>query len=805
VSWDFETDEDFQRELEWIETFVREEVEPIDFIVKDYGFDLSDPVRQRIIPPLQQKVRDRKLWACHLGPNLGGQGYGQVKLALMNEILGRSMCAPIVFGCQAPDSGNAEILAHYGTDDLKKTYLEPLLNNEIVSCYSMTEPEGGSDPTQFRTLATRDGDDWVINGTKWFSSHARFATFNIVMAVTDPDAPKHLRNSMFVVPTDTPGVEIIRDVRVFGHHEREGTHAYIRYDNVRVPADHLLGEVGEGFAVAQTRLGGGRIHHAMRTVGLVRKALDMMCERALSRHTQGERLADKQMVQEFLADSWLQLQQFRLFVLQTAWRIDKYDDYRKVRADIAGVKAAMPKVLLDVAGRALQLHGSLGASDEMPFGEMIMESYRMGLADGATEIHKITVAKQLLRQYEPAPGLFPTGHLPTLRAEAEKRFAPILESISTTAGDRYVQLKEEPPVAVEEAPEIAEVRPGEELDWNRLVGYLSHGLDVSVGDDWSVRQFPNGSANLTYLVNLTPELSVVVRRPPFGDIAPGAHDMAREHRVLSRLPNAYDRAPRSLLLCEDTSIIGSPFDVMEYRPGVVVWRSIPVVLQVGENVGHRIGLAVADALADLHVVDPASCDLADLGRPDGFLQRQLSGWLKRWAAVASEAEGPLMDEAGRRLSDSIPVNPRASFLHNDYQLSNVQFAAGDPDRVYSVFDWDMTTLGDPFTDLGTLLNYWPDPSDTEKSSGLYTPEAATFGLPSRREMTEQYAKRSGFDVSGLGWYEAFAAFRVAVILRQLAARWERGESTDPRMADRAAMVRPMAERALALLNEHNIA
>jgi acyl-CoA dehydrogenase len=793
VSWNFETDEDFQRDLDWIETFVREEVEPIDFIIKDYGFDLSDPLRQELIPPLQAKVRERKLWACHLGPNLGGPGYGQVKLALMNEILGRSQCAPIVFGCQAPDSGNAEILAHYGSDRLKKTYLEPLVNNEVVSCYSMTEPEGGSDPTQFRTTASQDGDDWVINGTKWFSSHARFAAFNIVMAVTDPDAAPHRRMSMFVVPAGVAGLETIRDVRVFGHHDREGTHAYLRYDNVRVPGDHLLGERGDGFVVAQTRLGGGRIHHAMRTVGLVRRALDMMCERALSRHTQGERLADKQMVQEFIADSWLQLEQFRLLVLQTAWKIDKYDDYRKVRKDIAAVKAAMPKVLLDVAGRALQVHGSLGASDEMPFGEMIMESYRMGLADGATEIHKVTLAKQLLRGYEPAPGLFPSGHLPARREAAQKRFAPVVAAIAAAQTS-----------STDEMPEIADVRPGEELDWERLVDYLSAGLHVSVGDDWSVRQFPNGSANLTYLIKLTQDLSVVVRRPPFGEIAPGAHDMAREHRVLSRLPNEYPRAPRSLLVCEDTSVIGSPFDVMEYRPGVVVWRSIPSVLQVGQDVGRRIGLAVADALADLHVVDPAACDLADLGRPQGFLQRQVGGWLKRWAAVASDAESALMDEAGRRLSGSIPDNPTVSILHNDYQLSNVQFAAGDPDRVYSVFDWDMTTLGDPFSDLGTLLNYWPDASDTEESSGLYLPEVATLGLPSRREMTERYATRSGFDVTGLGWYEAFAAFRVTVILRQLAARYERGESTDPRMRDRAELVRPMALRSLALLNEHGI-
>jgi acyl-CoA dehydrogenase len=427
MAWEFETEPKFQAQLDWMDGFVRNDVEPIDHLIT-HGYDMADPVRQRLIPPLQQKVRERGLWACHLGPDLGGPGYGQLKLALMNEILGRSHWGPIVFGCHAPDSGNAEILAHYGTPELKKRYLEPLLRNDIVSAFSMTEPAGGSDPTSFVTTATLDGDEWVINGEKWFSSHARFAAFLIVLAVTEPDGPPHRRMSMFVVPSKTPGVEIIRNVGMYGH-SGEGTHAYLRYNDVRIPADHILGERGEGFAVAQTRLGGGRIHHAMRTVGLVRKAFDSMCERALSRRTQGEELARKQLVQQMIADSWVQMEQFRLLVLRTAWKIDRYNDYRKVRADISAVKVAMPQVLHDVAARALQIHGSLGASEEMPFGEMIMESFHMGLVDGATEVHKITLARDLLKGYKPASGLFPATHLPRLACEAENRYHDILAEL----------------------------------------------------------------------------------------------------------------------------------------------------------------------------------------------------------------------------------------------------------------------------------------------------------------------------------------------------------------------------------------
>ena len=433
MSWDFETDAEFQAELDWVEAFVRAEVEPLDHVIR-HAWDLDDPLRQALIPPLQARVQERGLWACHLGPHLGGRGYGQVKLALLNEILGRSHCGPIVFGCQAPDSGNAEILAHYGSEHLKRTYLDPLLRNEIVSAFSMTEPQGGSDPTSFTTRAELDGDEWVINGEKWFSSHARFASFLILLAVTDPDQPPHSRMSMFVVPADVPGLTILRNVGVYGHPEDEGTHGYVRYENVRIPKGNLLGGRGEGFAVAQTRLGGGRIHHAMRTVGLVKRAFDMMCERALSRTTKGEILGRKQLVQQMIADSWIQMEQFRLLMLRTAWRIDRYDDYRRVRADISAVKAAMPQVLHDVAARALQIHGSLGVSHEMPFGSMVLESFHMGLADGATEVHKITLAQQVLADHKPSTDLFPSAHIPKLRAEARARYADVLDQVSTGAG-----------------------------------------------------------------------------------------------------------------------------------------------------------------------------------------------------------------------------------------------------------------------------------------------------------------------------------------------------------------------------------
>jgi acyl-CoA dehydrogenase len=427
MAWDFETDPEFQAKLDWADEFVREEVEPLDMLWADRVFTPLDDKLRKIVDPLKQEVRRQKLWGTHLGPELGGEGYGQLRLALLNEILGRSMWAPVVFGCQAPDTGNAEIIAHYGTPEQKERYLRPLLDGEIFSSYSMTEPQGGSDPTMFTTRAVKDGDEWVINGWKFFSSNARTASFLIVMVVTNPDVSAYQGMSMFLVPTDTPGVNIERNVGLGGEPGDEGSHALIHYEDVRVPAEALLGGEGQAFAIAQTRLGGGRIHHAMRTVGHSKKALDMMCERALSRQTQGELLAKKQFVQGYIADSYAQLMQFRLFVLYTAWSIDKHNDYKTVRKDIAAVKVLMPGVLHDIAWRALQVHGALGASNEMPFTRMMLGASVLGLADGPTEVHKVTVAKQVLRDYQPSDDLWPTEHLPKKKAAAQAKFAEFLE------------------------------------------------------------------------------------------------------------------------------------------------------------------------------------------------------------------------------------------------------------------------------------------------------------------------------------------------------------------------------------------
>lgn len=349
--------------------------------------------------------------------------------------------------------------------------------------------------------------------------------------------------------------------------------------------------------------------------------------------------------------------------------------------------------------------------------------------------------------------------------------------------------------------EVAPVRPGEDLDWSALEAYLRTALPELVGN-FDVLQFPNGSANLTYRISFG-EQQLVVRRPPLGRIAAGAHDMRREFRALSGLWQAYDRAPRPLAYSDDLSIIGAEFLVIEYRSGVVISGpdTIPSDMLLLDQHGRRIGLALVDALVDLHLVDIEATKLIDLGRPTGFLDRQLRGWRSRWDAVSDVGPPhPLMEVLADRLFADVPESPLPTVLHNDFKLDNCQFRPEDPDRVYTVFDWDMTTVGDPLVDLGTLLNYWPDPDGDDASERVAVGGLEQMGFPTREEIVAHYARRTGIDVGAVGWYEAYGCWKTTVIMQQLYARYARGETLDARMGTRADRLDNVAARALELLD-----
>ena len=357
------------------------------------------------------------------------------------------------------------------------------------------------------------------------------------------------------------------------------------------------------------------------------------------------------------------------------------------------------------------------------------------------------------------------------------------------------------PFAAAVAPELALVRAGEDLDWARIEAFLRAELpaDLALEGGFTVLQFPNGSANLTYLIRFG-DTELVLRRPPHGTLAPGAHDMRREYNVLSVLWQVFPRAPRAYVFCDDHAIAGADFFVMERRRGEVIRGVIPESMRDQPEVGRRLGFALVDAIAEFHLLDPDRVGLGTLGRPDGFVARQVAGWKKRWDLVADPRHDAAMQALHQRLERSMPAAQRVSFVHNDLKLDNCMFATGDPDQVISFFDWDMTTLGDPLVDIGTLLNYWPQSDDPPDSARLSHDGMQRMGLPTRAEIAERYGARSGLDVSVAPWYDAFAQWKTATVIRQLHHRWLVGESTDPRMETVADRLPALVAGATALLD-----
>lgn len=432
MAWDFSTEPEFEAKLDWIRQFVREEVEPLEVLFPGCEYLPLNEERRRIVDPLKQRVREQGLWAPHLGHELGGQGFGAVKLTLINEILGRTSWASIVFGTQAPDTGNAEILARFGTPEQQDRYLAGLLSGEIFSCFSMTEPQGGSDPRVFTTRAVRDGSGpdapWVITGRKYFSSNASVASFFIVVAITDPDVPVHRGASTFLIPADTPGLVIEATHHLVGAHHHDPGHSLVRYDDVRVPADAILGEPGQGFLILQSRLAGGRLHHAMRSIGVAQRALDMMAHRAKSRFTQGSPLADKQLVQAFIAESYAELVSFRLTVLHAAWLIDTAGE-QAARAEIAACKIMLPQLLKSIGLRAIQVHGAMGLTEQLPLAGVLLGGVALGLADGPTEAHKVNLARLLLKGYDAEDPEWPSEFLDNRIEAARAKYGDLVDRI----------------------------------------------------------------------------------------------------------------------------------------------------------------------------------------------------------------------------------------------------------------------------------------------------------------------------------------------------------------------------------------
>ena len=389
---DFTIPPELETAREAVAAFMDQHVYPNENqIVEDEGIPVE------LERELQDQVKAQGLWAPHLPKEWGGMGIGFIGQALVNEIIGRSVIGPRIFGNAAPDAGNAELLLIAATPEQKEKYLRPLASGEVRSCFAMTEPEvSGSDPTGLRTSAIREGDEWVINGHKWFISGAIGSAFAIVMAVTDSAAEPYGRASMILVPTNTPGFNIIRAVGVMGS-GGVGGHCEIRFENCRVPAGNLLGEQGKGFKLAQARLGPGRIQHCMRWVGAAQRSFEMMCRYSLKRHSFGEPLAKKQTIQNWIADSAAEINAARLMTLNAAWKMDRGDD---ARVEISLIKFYGARVLNDVIDRAIQVHGALGYSKDTPLEMFYRDARAARIYDGPDEVHRQVVAQRILQTFK---------------------------------------------------------------------------------------------------------------------------------------------------------------------------------------------------------------------------------------------------------------------------------------------------------------------------------------------------------------------------------------------------------------------
>ena len=395
---DFQLSEKMEAALGLINEFVNAELVPMEtaFLTKDF---------RSLLPAIEKKremVKQMGLWAPGQPQELGGMGLDLVDLGLVSEALGRTPLGHFVFGCHAPDAGNIEILHLYGSPEQKKRYLKQLVAGSIRSCFSMTEVEmPGSNPVMMETTAVKDGDDYVINGQKWYTTAADGAEFAIVMAITDPEAPPHQRASMIIVPTDTPGFDLVRNINIMGHAGDDYfSHAEILYHSCRVPQSNLLGPEGQGFVIAQERLGPGRIHHCMRWIGVCNRAFDLMCERAVSRPiSPNQTLADKDIVRAWIAECHADIQAARMLTLHTAWKIDQLG-WKEARQDISMIKFVVAGAMQKVVDRALQIHGGLGMTDDTILAFFFRHERAARIYDGPDEVQKLSLARRILSEYK---------------------------------------------------------------------------------------------------------------------------------------------------------------------------------------------------------------------------------------------------------------------------------------------------------------------------------------------------------------------------------------------------------------------
>ena len=598
-----------------------------------------------------------------------------------------------MFGCQAPDTGNAEIIAHYGTPEQKERYLQPLLDGEMFSLLLDDRAARRRRPDACsRPRAVKDGDEWVINGWKYFSSNAKTASFLIVMAVTDPEVSAYQGMSMFLVPTDTPGVKIVRNVGLYGEPMNEGFHALIHYDDVRVPDGRAARRRGPGVRdrADPPRRRPHPPRHAHHRPGAEGDRHDVRAG-AEPRDRRAALLADKQFVQGYIADSYAQLVQFRLFVLYTAWEIDKYNDYKRVRKDIATAKVVMPTVLHDIAWRAMQVHGALGTTNEMPFFQMIHGAGVMGLADGPTEVHKVTVARQVLRDYKATDDMWPTEWIPE---EARRRQG--------------------------EVRRVPRARSGEPvIDFDRLAAWMD--------DERPARQGRAARAALHLRRHAERDLRAAPRRPALRHPHPAAGRAGRPRRAASCASGASSRrstaptsrTPPAIAVCEDPSVLGRAFYLMGFVDG---WSPMGIATRSGRRRStptSRRARGSATSSPRASRCSPRSTGRPRASRTSAAPTASTSARSTAGRAFFERIKG--RELAGHRRRVGVAARAPADrlhpgLMHGDYQFANVMYKDGAPAKLAALVDWEMGTVGDPKLDLGWMVQSWPE--DTQRAGGV---------------------------------------------------------------------------------------
>ncbi len=754
--------------LERLTPFMNEHVFPAEAEYhRQLGHSGGDWRRWRqpaIMESLKQKARAAGLWNLFLpGTAHGGAGLSNADYAPLAEVMGRSFIAPEVFNCNAPDTGNMEVLAQYGTPAQQDAWLHQLLDGTIRSAFCMTEPDvASSDATNMAATAIVEGDQVVLNGVKWWSTGLGHPNCRLLifMGVTDPNADKHQRHSMVLVPIDASGVEIGRMLPVFGGFDEPSGHGEVSFRNARVPRENILLGAGRGFEIAQGRLGPGRIHHCMRALGAAERALELMCQRAIGRVAFGQPLARLGGNNDRIANARMAIEQARLLTLKAAWMMDTVGA-KGAMSEISQIKVVVPQVACDVIDEAIQMYGGAGVSDDFPLASLYAYARVLRIVDGPDAVHRALVGKLELRK-----------HL-----KAAVKPSPLLDAAGA-------------------------VREGESLNGEAIAAFLQREVGGLSGQP-AIAQFPGGASNLTYLLKY-PERELVLRRPPFGHKAKSAHDVGREARIMASLKPVYPCVPAVVATCSDPAVLGCDFYVMERIAGVIPRRDLPAELNLDAAATRQLCLNVIDKLIELHLVDWRAAKLESVGKGEGYVQRQIDGWTDRYRKAKTPDVGDC-ERVIAWLHQKLPAQDIATcVIHNDFRLDNVVLNPTKPLEIIGVLDWEMATLGDPLMDLGNSLAYWVQADDDPIFQKTRRQPTNAPGMLTRAEVIEYYATKTGHRVDNFDFYSVYGLFRLVVIVQQIYYRFFHGQTKNPEFAGFGLMSKYLEQRCLAFIDKSKL-